>query len=381
MAKKKTIKGTSSRDWLFGTMLNDMMDGLKGNDSLSGLAGNDKLYGRLGDDTLSGGSGNDALWGEDDDDGLSGGRGNDRLYGGKGDDDLEGGSENDRLDGGEGSDYLNGGDGSDNLLGGNGNDQLDGGIDTVKDVLSGGAGRDFVTIRGADVALGGKDVDTLIIGPNFGPDFIKYTINLSGITGNRAADIGLDGARAGQFEKASVTIYDAASGTSVTGSKGDDVIMVYGKSGTVQGGAGNDRITVGGSGSADATPLYFTVDGGSGSDHITSHGPNTVAGGAGSDIFVVRTAGLSDGSTILDFTSADRLLVDFLTTDKTLDMANLLVVGSDPVATSALGQFLYDTDDGRLFLDEDGTGTGDAAHVWTLANKAALTAKNFIIDL
>ncbi len=381
MAKKKTIKGTSLHDWLFGTTTNDIMDGLKGDDSVFGLAGSDKLYGKIGDDTLSGGSGNDSLWGEDDNDRLSGGLGIDRLYGGKGDDNLEGGSENDRLDGGDGSDYLNGGEGVDNLLGGNGTDDLDGGIDTVRDVLSGGAGRDYITVRAADVALGGKDADTLIIGPNFTADPVKYTINLSGITGKRAADIGFDGARAGQFEKASVMIYGAANGTSVTGSKGNDTITVYGASGSVHGGAGNDSITVSGYGSDDATPPYFTVEGGAGSDRIVSYGPNTVSGGAGSDLFAVRAAGFSGAGTIVDFSSADRILVDFIGMGKTLDMANLLVVGSDPVATSAQGQFLYDTDDGRLLLDEDGTGTALAAHVWTLANRTALTAKSFIIDL
>jgi Ca2+-binding RTX toxin-like protein len=435
MAKKKTIRGTPSLDWLFGTTKNDIIDGLKGNDSISGFAGGDKLYGNLGDDTLSGGDGNDSLWGEDDYDELDGGSGNDRLYGGKGDDGLAGGdgsdslwggddddflsgalgndklfgdagddqlvgdigndrlvggagrdslfggTDNDRLDGGEGHDLLNGGTGADNILGGNGNDHLDGGTDTDRDVLSGGAGRDAITIRQADVALGGKDFDTLVIGPSFASDDVRYTINLSGITGNRAADIGYLGARAGQFEKASVSIFDAASGSSCIGSKGDDVITVYGASGTVHGGAGNDRITVSGYGSNDATPLYFTVEGGAGNDRIMSFGPNTVSGGAGSDLFVARYTWYSEASTIVDFTSADRILLDSLDTGRTIDMANLLVAGSDPIATSTQAQFLYDTDDGRLFLDIDGTGTEDAAHVWTLANKAMLTAKNFIIDL
>jgi Ca2+-binding RTX toxin-like protein len=434
MAKKKTIRGTPSLDWLFGTTKSDIIDGLKGEDSIAGFAGSDKLYGDLGDDTLSGGDGNDSMWGEDDNDQLGGGLGADRLYGGKGDDGLgggdgsdslwggddndflsgdlgndklfgdagddllsgdagndrltggagrdtlSGGSDNDRLDGGEGHDHLNGGTGADNILGGNGNDRLDGGTDTDKDVLSGGAGRDAITIRQADVALGGKDSDTLVIGPNFGLEDVQYTINLSGITGKRAADIGYAGARAGQFEKASVSIFDAASGSSVTGSKGDDVITVYGASGAVNGGAGNDWITVTGYGSNDESPKYFTIEGGAGNDRIMSFGPNTVSGGAGADLFVVRHGWSSESSTIVDFTSKDRILLDFLETGRTVDMANLLVVGSDPTATSTQAQFLYDTDDGRLFLDVDGTGTGVADHVLTLANKAVLTAASFIIN-
>jgi len=433
--KKKTIKGTPSLDWLFGTAKSDIIDGLKGDDFISGFAGSDKLYGKVGDDTLSGDEGNDFLWGEDDDDDLDGGLGNDRLYGGKGDDELTGGDGsdslwggddddflsgalgndklfgdagddqlagdigNDRLVGGmgrdsrcggsgddglergEGQDHLNGGTGADNALGGKGSDRLDGGTDTDRDVLSGGAGRDAITIWQADVALGGKDFDTLVIGPSFASDEVRYTLNLSGITGKKATDIGYLGARAGQFEKASVSIFAAASGSFVIGSKGDDVLTVYGASGTVFGGAGNDRITVSGYGSNDATPLYFTVDGGAGNDRIMSFGPNTVSGGAGADLFVVRHTWYSEAGTIVDFTSADRILLDFLDTGRTVDMANLLVAGSAPVATSTQAQFLYDTDDGRLFLDIDGIGTEVATQVWTLANKAALTAKNFIIDL
>jgi Ca2+-binding RTX toxin-like protein len=435
MARKKTIRGTPSLDWLFGTTKSDIIDGLKGDDSIAGFAGSDKLYGDVGEDTLSGGDGNDAMWGEDDDDRLDGGLGADRLYAGKGDDylgggdgsdslwggddddflsgsigndklfgdagddelsgdagndrltggmgrdNLSGGNDNDRLDGGEGHDNLDGGTGVDNIIGGNGNDRLDGGADTDKDVLSGGGGRDAITIRQADHALGGKDFDTLVIGPNFTQDDVRYTIDLSGITGKRAADIGYGGAKAGQFEKASVSIFDAASGSSVTGSKGDDAITVYGASGAINGGAGNDWITVAGFGSNDATPLYFTVDGGAGNDRIMSFGPNTVSGGAGADLFVVRYNWSSEGSTVVDFAAKDRILLDSVPTGRAVDMANLLVVGSNPVATSTQAQFLYDTDDGRLFLDVDGTGAEVAGHVLTLANKAALTAASFLINL
>lgn len=85
-------------------------------------------------------------------------------------------------------------------------------------------------------------------------------------------------------------------------------------------------------------------------------------------------------NTILDFTSKDRLLLDYLSSAITMNKANPLVSGSDPVATSTMAQFLYDTDDGRLFIDIDGTGATAAYQVCTLANKAALTASSFILN-
>lgn len=435
MAKKKTIKGTLMSDWLFGTTKGDTMDGLKGDDYVSGLLGSDKLHGADGDDTLYGGDGNDSLWGDDDNDVINGGLGNDKLFGGDGDDGMNGGegndnlaggidkdylngdkgndklsgdagddqlsggdgndrllggegrdylsgdNENDRLDGGAGNDSLYGGRGVDNLSGGNGNDFLDGSDDTDRDVLNGGAGRDKVSVFQGDVALGGKDIDTLVMRSSFSTNgAVKYEINLSGITGKKAADTGFGGAKAGQFEKASVSFYNAADGSSFVGSKGDDTLVVYGTSGTVNGGAGNDQITVFGYGSDTNPDLCYTVEGGAGNDRIMSSGKNVIAGGAGSDLFVVTYS--SGAGTILDFTSKDSILLNFWDYETTtLDRANVLVSGADPVATSAMGQFLYDTDDGRLFIDPDGTaGTMELLHVFTFANKAALTAANFIIN-
>ncbi|RDI60135.1 calcium-binding protein [Microvirga subterranea] len=438
MAKKKTIKGTVSTDWLFGTVKNDMMEGLKGDDSISSLLGSDKLYGDEGDDTLYGGDGNDSLSGDDDNDYLDGGLGNDKLFGGEGDDNLSGGkgndnlsggedndslygwegndklsgdagddylsgdegndrliggagrdqlyggSDNDRLDGGEGHDRLDGGGGSDNLVGGNGNDYLTGGNDAVRDVLSGGAGRDRVVLQKEDTALGGKDEDTLVITvyDYLATDSVTYTLDLSKITGKGAANIGHQNMKAGQFENAEVIIDGAGDGSLFIGSKGDDSFNIWGSSGTVKGGAGNDRISVSSYGSETNPDLRYSIDGGAGNDRITSYGGNMITGGAGSDIFVMNWDATPGArvNTIMDFTSKDRLLLDYLSSTITMNKANPLVAGSDPVANSTMAQFLYDTDDGRLFIDLDGTGARAAIQVFTLANKAALTASSFIFD-
>jgi Ca2+-binding RTX toxin-like protein len=263
----------------------------------------------------------------------------------------------------------------DKLDGGAGNDTLDGGDDRVIDILNAGAGNDRVTIREADVALGGTGIDKLtLFTTSHGRGKIEYHIDLTGISGKKAAAIGYGDAKAGQFEKASVTIYDAAVNSTITGSKGDDSINVYGSEGSVK--------TFGGSGH-DILETYTlkggnTLDGGAGSDKLTGHGLDTLIGGAGSDLFVAVLD--SGGNTILDFGAKDHILVRKSLGFLNIDKASLLVANAAPSATSARGQFLYDTDDGRLLYDSDGTGATAAALVFTLANKAALNSSSFLFD-
>ena len=56
-----------------------------------------------------------------------------------------------------------------------------------------------------------------------------------------------------------------------------------------------------------------------------------------------------------------------------------LVSGSNPTASAATGQFLFDTDDGRLLWDADGTGSGAAVLVATLSNLPSLHATDFVV--
>jgi Ca2+-binding RTX toxin-like protein len=357
-------------------------------DSLYGGIGNDKLNGDDGNDYLIGGDGNDRLTGSAGDDDLFGGVGRDRLAGGDDDDKLYGNQDNDRLDGGDGKDWLDGGSGSDRLNGGDGNDTLSGGSDHVfgtevrvaRDKLSGGDGNDFISVDELDVALGGKGKDTLNLGTvdNGGNDDPVYAINLSKITGKRAADIGYFGAKAGQFEKAQVTIVNAEAGSSVTGSKGDDTISLYSSHGNVvvSGGAGNDTIYV------SNWTGFTTVYGGGGDDRIMGSGDNHVlSGGKGSDLFVTSYSG---HDTIVDFSKAD--FIALRTDDKAggdgphFDKNNFFVAGSDPMATAASAQILYDMDDGRLFFDIDGTGATEAVHFLTLTSLPALNASRFIFE-
>ena len=424
--KQKLLKGSKTDDFFFGSKFKDIIDGLAGDDSIYGFDGTDSLTGGVGDDIiygglgsdkalgglgrddLHGGLGNDKLYGGEGRDYLYGNEGNDSLYGDAGQDSLFGQDGNDKLYGGDDDDYLSGDEGKDRLDGGKGDDDLYGG--SGNDYLSGGAGDDYINgsdpIPSADPAnpvaasrdrlfggdgndLGGKGVDTLQLSFRaLTTDYLVYALNLSKITGNRAADIGHLGIKAGQFEKVDAYISDMDVGSVITGTKGADTIRSYnGKSGVINGGSGNDTLFASGR-NIDNPANGIVVNGGSGDDRLSGSGDVTLIGGKGDDQFALDEA---EECTIADFTVND----DFFTittssfqswnsvTNKyaplAFDQANLLVVGADPKATSTLAQFLYDTDDGKLYHDRDGVGSEyDLDLLATLANKAALKASDFV---
>ncbi|MBJ6125520.1 calcium-binding protein [Microvirga splendida] len=372
--------GGLGRDNLFGGLGNDRLYGGDGRDFLNGDEGNDSLYGDAGRDNLFGAEGNDKLYGGNDDDQLVGGEGKDRLDGGKGDDDLYGGAGNDYLSGGDGDDYLNGSDPIPSTDPANP-------VLPSKDKLLGGNGNDRVTVDGGDNALGGKGVDTLVL-QAYGISFENtvYSLNFAKVTGKSAASIGYLDIKAGQFEKVDVRVYKMDVGSVVTGTKGNDVIEGRGKSGMINGGSGNDDLSAYAS-NADNPANGIVVNGGAGDDTLSGDGDVTLVGGKGADRFTLKDR---EECTIADFSSKDFFMINaysFTSWDPILkkdvplafDRANLLVVGADPKATSTLAQFLYDTDDGKLYYDRDGVGTEyDLDLVTTLANKAALKASDFV---
>jgi Ca2+-binding RTX toxin-like protein len=227
-----------------------------------------------------------------------------------------------------------------------------------------------------------KGLDTLIVRTfSSTSDPVLYAINLSKISGKKAASIGHLNMKAGQFEKAVLEVMGAAAGSAITGSNGDDRITVDGVSGLVKGGKGNDYLTAYSFSFSGGVSDGFTLDGGAGNDRLTAEGDNNkLIGAAGNDLFIANYHAVN--TTIVDFSAADRILVsrNGWAGFTNVDRANFLVVGSDPVANSTGGQFLYDTDDSRLLYDRDGTGGQAAIQIFVLANKATLKASSFLFD-
>ena len=232
---------------------------------------------------------------------------------------------------------ITGTNGADSIVGTIGNDTINAlaGDDFVSgaagaDSIDGGDGSDYLYGNGgADFIAGGNDDDFLSGGD--GND------QLSGQAGN---DI----------------LFGEAGDDVLTGGDGDD---------SLDGSAGDD-ILVGGFG-------QDYLSGGAGSDVMT--------GGAGADLFDLKSA--SDGpDQITDFAGgSDRIRIwesgfgGGLTPGGPVS----LVSGANPTATQASGQFLYDTDDGSLFWDADGTGGGNAVLVATFTTVPPLQASDFFV--
>jgi Ca2+-binding RTX toxin-like protein len=297
-----------------------------GDDSLTGTAIGDLLSGGDGNDTIAGLDGPDTLNGDNDRDSLDGGNNNDVLNGGSGDDVLIGGEGGDTLFGGANSDFLDAQGGNDRLVGGGGNDTLHGG--NGNDTIIGGSGTDVITESGdfsyvlTDSQLVGRGTDTF--------SQIEQA-NLIAGSGNNV-----------------LNAIDASISVTLSGSGGADMLM---------GGNQND-VLVGGSGA------------------------DTITGNAGSDRFAYNTLG-DRNDTIVDF-QADLDSLSFSAAGFGGDLvpgttanADEFVIGT--AAVDASDRFIYNSSNGNLFYDADGTGDNAQILVAKLENVPALSNDNILI--
>ncbi|MCC2954010.1 DUF4214 domain-containing protein [Massilia sp. IC2-477] len=246
------LTGTAGADTLIGAMLDDTISGGPGSDLLQGGAGRDTIDG--GDesgagDQIDGGLGDDLLHGNGGADLLRGSAGDDTLYGDAGNDTLDGGSDNDRLFGGDGNDVIEDYYGVNLLEGGAGNDRIRGGNDNQSasgTVIDGGEGDDTIEAGvTADRVAGGAGDDTI------------------------------------RLELGAIRKFDTAM--QVDGGAGNDLITVVGshfssRAATLATGAGSDRIVFQGS----ALPVLTITDfqAGAGGDWVDvfSLVPSTTTG-------------------------------------------------------------------------------------------------------
>nr|WP_287256773.1 calcium-binding protein [Moorena sp. SIO4E2] len=257
---------------------------------------------------------------------LIGGRGNDSL-----DSDTLGSVDTigDLLDGGAGNDTLQGEAGNDTLIGGSGNDSLTGDDSTVdfgNDSLNGGSGNDTLNGRaGNDTLNGGAGVDTTNGGSGndriIDDDLVNFDIHNGG-TGIDTIDYSNV-----TFGAGLVTINLATETTSVSGgntetirnfenvegSQGGETIIGTSGANRLDGNGGNDTLL--GQGGAD------TLIGGSGNDSLDSDTLGTVDtigdlldGGAGNDTL----QGEAGNDTLLGGSGNDSLTGD----DSTVNFGN-----------------------------------------------------------
>jgi Ca2+-binding RTX toxin-like protein len=116
------------------------------------------------------------------------------------------------------------------------------------------------------------------------------------------------------------------------------------------------------------------LEGNNGNDTLDGKGgSDTMIGGIGADKFQFTMLAGGGTDSIFDFTpGTDDIVVDASVFGGGLVAggiaASLLVKAAAPVATlgAGIGQFLFDTDDGRLFWDANGTTAGGVVHFATL---------------
>lgn len=160
----------------------------------------------------------------------------------------------------------------------------------------------------------------------------------------------------------------------VTGGAGNDTLTGVTAGSILIGGAGNDNITgLGGTDSIDGGDGDDTLIGGAGADTLDGDaGSDSLTGNGGADIFVFddNLGGAGEIDTINDFaTTSDTIEVSVTvftalqgTTGNNLsqDAGNEFLAIAGGAATSVNQRFIYDTTNGDLFYDDDGSN-GNAA--------------------
>ncbi|MDZ4294024.1 MAG: peroxidase family protein [Hydrogenophaga sp.] len=330
-----------------------------GNFNGTGSAGNNVITGAGGADTLSGADGTDSLVGNAGNDSLLGGAGNDTLNGGAGSDTLVGGTGADALSGGAGNDVF--------VFTAAGDSGTTGGTrDTIADFAVG----DLIDVSGigtftfigtnaftsalqlrATTSLG----NTLVEGNTVGNTGAEFSIALTGtqtLTAN--SFIGAVAAPVAPVV-AGQTINGNGRGNTLTGNGGNDVINGNGGNDVLTGGAGNDVI-MGGTGND-------VINGGTGND--------VLMGGTGNDAFVFNAAlGAGNVDVISDFTNSgntnndvirlENAVFTALTQTGTL-AANAFTSNTTGLATAAAHRVIYNTTNGALNYDADGSIAGSQA--------------------
>nr|MBD2214391.1 calcium-binding protein [Nostoc linckia FACHB-104] len=339
-------------------------------------------------------------------DSLEGGIGNDTILGGAGDDSINGGGGNDSLDGGAGSDrlILNLSTQTSNLnlalsnnltvagvtaknfeqftiTTGSGNDSItqptivNSAIYRSNDSFTTGAGNDTINAGlGSDTVNGGVGDDLLIL--DYSIDDVGKEMRL-----NTSSSNGESYGSAYRYQAATNTYLDYLSFSGinrlqVTGTSKNDSLEGGIGNDTILGGAGDDSINGGGGNDS--------LDGGAGNDILIGGlGNDTLIGGNGTDRFSFNN-GNQGIDIIIDFLSnqGDKISVSAsgfggglvaggtITTDQ-------FVIGT--AAGDASDRFIYNSANGDLLFDIDGTGALAATQIAVLSSKPSLAYSDIVV--
>ena len=368
------------------------------------------------------------------------GRGNalaNTLTGNERDNALEGESGNDQLWGGFGNDRLNGGEGADALWGGSGNDLYlvdhardrvaeavsasdasdAGGYDTVESTVSFNLtpGLEVLILRGeANISGAGNSADELIIG-NSGDNLIDGKGGVDSLNGGNGSDIYLiaspDEHRGAEIsDQGSVGIdevrFSPTAAKPIAGSQAASPTLTLFKDDV-----GIERVVVGtgtgklavitGKVAADVNATEvgnaLTIIGNNGSNVLTgtayddiligNGGNDVLIGGAGKDQFVFNRSprAKTELETLRDFHSGEDQLVFLRSAFAGIGAAgdltkSALYSGNGAVtAHDADDRFIFDSQNGQLYYDRDGTGSAAATLIGIFTPGTELSARDIKI--
>ena len=350
--------------------------------TLTGGIGDDSLFGNGGDDTLYGGAGNDFLGGGVGSDLLSGGLGNDRYYVDISSDRVAEGSNqgidsvltflaeynlgnnierlynvaNGNFSGtGNGlSNYLVGGSCRDTLFGLGGNDTLEGAIGN--DYLAGGIGNDVIYGGAGDDMLKGENGLDSVFG-GFGDD--TYVVDSS-------LDRVFESVGQGHDRVFSHVSYVLDPGASV------EVLRTNAWT-------SSSRIDLTGN------SLSQQILGNAGANQLDGKGGvDTLVGGAGNDHFIFSTTASSQNYDLIDdfSVSDDTIVLDEAVFEGLVAgalAASAFLLNTTGYAQDRLDRVIYNSSNGYLYFDEDGTGGGARVLFAILDSGLAMTSSDIFV--
>jgi Ca2+-binding RTX toxin-like protein len=429
--------GLTVRSQIFDPTVLIGTDGIS--EALLGGTLDDRIYGGGGVDTIVGNDGNDILSGDSGNDFLQGTGGDDILRGGTGADNMSGGGDSDTYfvdDAGDvvveenvaGIDTVNSSvsfnltgqfierlfltgtgniDGTGNGLantirGTSGNNRLDGAVGA--DSMEGKGGNDTYIVNNAgDVVIEAANGGTDTVESSVSHTLSVFVENLK-LTG--AANVngtGNDGANQLTGNSGANSLDGQGGGDKMTGLGGNDTYHLDNAGDeaieaanagidTVQTsiskilGANLEKLVLKGSANINGfgNTLANEITGNAGANIINgAAGSDTLTGGGGIDFFRFNTAiGPGNVDTVTDF----EIDVDKLQLENTIFTAigasltaDEFVANASGTATNGLQHILYNTTNGRLFYDADGTGGQARVHFATLTAGPPLDHLDFVI--
>jgi Ca2+-binding RTX toxin-like protein len=250
-----------------------------------------------------------------------------------------------------------------------GTSAIDGIGNSLNNVITGNSGTNSLTgLAGNDILNGGAGIDTLIGGDGNDTYIVDSTTDTITETATGGTDtiqsyVSYTLAENLNLENLTLTGTSAINGT---GNSLNNILTGNAANNTLDGGAGNDTL-IGGLGND-------TLVGGLGNDTLT--------GGAGLDSFTFNAPN-QGVDTITDFVVVDDAIVV-----SAIGFGGNLIAGAaitaeqfvlGTAATDASDRFIYNSINGALFFDVDGTGSIAGVQIATLSTKPSITNADIVV--